>query len=53
VPPAQVSRAVLLDAIKDKILATAELRVVYSRPEGAPDQADPRGAGWRAPAATH
>jgi hypothetical protein len=53
VPPAQVSRAVLLDAIKDKILATAELRVVYSRPEGATDQADPRGPdGGRPPPPT-
>ncbi len=35
VPPAQVSREVLLTAMKDRILATAELEVVYSRPEGA------------------
>lgn len=34
VPPAQVSRDVLLDAIKESTLASAELRVVYSRPEG-------------------
>ena len=37
VPPAQVSRDVLLAAMKDRILATAELHVVYSRPEGATD----------------
>ena len=35
VPPAQVSRDVLLAAMKDQILATAELRLVYSRPETA------------------
>jgi formylglycine-generating enzyme required for sulfatase activity/phosphatidylethanolamine-binding protein (PEBP) family uncharacterized protein len=45
VPAAQVSRDFLLESIKDKILASAELRVVYSRPEGATDQAEPRGAG--------
>lgn len=38
VPPAQVSRDVLLDAIKDRTLASAELQVVYSRPEGATGQ---------------
>ena len=31
VDPSQVSRDVLLAAMKDKILASAELRVVYSR----------------------
>ena len=31
VEPSQVSRDVLLAAMKDKILASAELRVVYSR----------------------
>ncbi len=31
VPPAQVSREVLLAAMKDKTLATAELKVVYTR----------------------
>ena len=35
VPPAQVSREVLLAAMKDTILATAELKVVYTRPDGA------------------
>ena len=35
VPPAQVRREVLLAAMKDSVLATAELRVVYTRPEGA------------------
>ncbi|MCX6929764.1 MAG: hypothetical protein NT154_42105 [Verrucomicrobia bacterium] len=34
VPSAQVSREILLAAMKDTVLATAELRVVYSRPEG-------------------
>ncbi len=38
VPPSQVSRSVLLGAMKGHILATAELRVVYSRPEGAVSQ---------------
>ena len=35
VPPTQVSREVLLAAVKDSLLATAELRVVYSRPAAA------------------
>jgi formylglycine-generating enzyme required for sulfatase activity/phosphatidylethanolamine-binding protein (PEBP) family uncharacterized protein len=35
VPPEQTSREVLLAAMQDHLLATAELRVVYSRPEGA------------------
>jgi Raf kinase inhibitor-like YbhB/YbcL family protein len=35
VPAAQVSRAVLLAAMKGKILASAELKAVYSRPAGA------------------
>lgn len=39
VPLAQVSREVLLAAMKDTILATAELRVVFSRPAGAPSNA--------------
>jgi len=34
VPPAQVTREVLLAAVKDKTLATAELNVVYTRSEG-------------------
>lgn len=43
VPPAQVSRDVLLAAMKEHILATAELHVVYSRPEGAtPNPGDDR-----------
>ncbi len=33
-PPDQVSREVLLDTMKGHILASAELRVVYSRPDG-------------------
>ncbi|HVM61952.1 MAG TPA: hypothetical protein VMV72_13910 [Verrucomicrobiae bacterium] len=37
VPPAQVNREVLLAAMQDRILATAELHVVYSRSvEGSP-----------------
>ena len=35
VPPAEVDRDVLLAAMKDKILATAELKVIYSRPDAA------------------
>jgi formylglycine-generating enzyme required for sulfatase activity/phosphatidylethanolamine-binding protein (PEBP) family uncharacterized protein len=42
VPPAQVSREVLLAAMKDRILATAELHVVYSRPEDAADPGSQR-----------
>ena len=38
VPPVEVNRDVLLAAMKDKILATAELSVVYTRPEGATNQ---------------
>jgi len=42
-PPGQVSRDVLLSAMKGRILASAELRVVYSRTAGAtgipPDEA--------------
>ena len=41
VPPAQVSREVLLEAMKGLILATAELRVVYTRPEGITSQRAP------------
>jgi len=39
VKPEEVSRDVLLAAMKDNILATAELHVVYSRPEGSTDKA--------------
>ena len=35
VKPSEVTRAVLLDAMKDRILASAELKVVYTRPAGA------------------
>jgi len=48
VPALKVSREVLLAAMKDKILASAELKVVYSRPPGATDdagEADRSGAG--------
>jgi len=37
VPPLKVSREVLLSAMKDKIRASAELNVVYSRPPGTTD----------------
>jgi Raf kinase inhibitor-like YbhB/YbcL family protein len=40
VSPDKVNREVLLEAMKDKILASAELRVVYSRPEGSMEKAD-------------
>lgn len=42
VPPEQVSRDVLLAAMKDRVLAAVELKVVYSRPEGSTDQEDGR-----------
>ncbi|MCX6984708.1 MAG: YbhB/YbcL family Raf kinase inhibitor-like protein, partial [Lentisphaerae bacterium] len=42
VNPEQVSREVLLAAMKDKILASVELHVVYSRPEGSTSQGDDR-----------
>ena len=35
VKPSEVTRAVLLDAMRDRTLATAELKVVYTRPAGA------------------
>jgi len=35
VKPSEVSRDMLLAAMRDRILATAEMKVVYSRPEGA------------------
>ncbi len=37
-PPEQVSRDVLLSAMKGRILASAELRVVYSRPDRTKDK---------------
>ena len=42
VPPAQVNRDVLLAAMQDRVLATAELKVVYSRPEGTGQQGSGR-----------
>jgi formylglycine-generating enzyme required for sulfatase activity/phosphatidylethanolamine-binding protein (PEBP) family uncharacterized protein len=45
VPPAEVNREVLLAAMQDKVLATAELSVTYTRPEGASDPDDRRGPG--------
>ncbi|MGA2496383.1 MAG: aryl-sulfate sulfotransferase [Tepidisphaeraceae bacterium] len=42
VRPAQVNRGVLLAAMKDRILAAAELKVVYTRPDGATEQGDNR-----------
>ena len=46
VPSAHVSREVLLAAIKDRMLASAELQVVYTRSGdvGGPDQPDNRDA---------
>lgn len=49
VPPAEVNREVLLAAMKDKILASAELSVVYSRPEGATSQDQGGGPGMNRP----
>ncbi len=40
VSPDKVNREVLLEAMKDKILASAELHVVYSRPEGSVEKAE-------------
>jgi Raf kinase inhibitor-like YbhB/YbcL family protein len=39
VKPSEVNRAALLSAMKDRILATAELKVVYARPDGAAEPA--------------
>lgn len=44
VSPTQVSREVLLAAMKDRTLASAELRVVYSRPGGGDMPSGERGA---------
>jgi formylglycine-generating enzyme required for sulfatase activity/phosphatidylethanolamine-binding protein (PEBP) family uncharacterized protein len=55
VAPAQVSREVLLAAIKDRVLASAELRVVYTRDGVEPSAGDERrqppgrGRGGRGP----
>jgi phosphatidylethanolamine-binding protein (PEBP) family uncharacterized protein/Spy/CpxP family protein refolding chaperone len=46
VPPAQVTREVLLAAMKETVLATAELRVVYTRFEAAAE-----GSGYQEPQA--
>ncbi|MCB1127552.1 MAG: SUMF1/EgtB/PvdO family nonheme iron enzyme, partial [Verrucomicrobiae bacterium] len=43
VAPAEVNRNMLLAAMKDKILATAELSVAYTRPDGATERAERRG----------
>lgn len=45
VSPEKVNREVLLEAMNDKILASAELRVVYSRPEGSTEKADEKRPG--------
>jgi len=45
VPPAEVNREVLLAAMKDKILATAELSVTYTRPEGTTERDERPGPG--------
>ena len=42
VPPGKVNRDVLLTAMKDRILASAELSVIYSRPEGATEKMNDR-----------
>ena len=42
VPAEKVNREVLLEAMKGKTLASSELQVVYSRPEGATPQGDKR-----------
>jgi hypothetical protein len=39
-PPAETNRDVLLAAMKDRVLASAELKVVYTRPDGS-DEAAP------------
>jgi len=49
VPPAEVNREVLLAAMKDKILATAELSVTYTRPEGTTERDERRGLGTDRP----
>jgi len=50
VPPAAVNRAVLLAAIRDSVLATAELKVTYSSKETDRPSADrPPGDGPRPP----
>jgi phosphatidylethanolamine-binding protein (PEBP) family uncharacterized protein len=49
IPPAEVNRDVLLAAMKDKILATAELSVTYTRPEGATERDERRGPGTDRP----
>ncbi|MEI6499497.1 MAG: SUMF1/EgtB/PvdO family nonheme iron enzyme [Armatimonadota bacterium] len=46
VPPAQITRDLLLTAIQDRTLATAQLSVIYTRPDGAIAPA----AGGNAPA---
>jgi hypothetical protein len=38
VPPVRVSREILLAAMKDKTLATAEMKVVYTRSVGIASQ---------------
>jgi phosphatidylethanolamine-binding protein (PEBP) family uncharacterized protein/Spy/CpxP family protein refolding chaperone len=48
IPPAQVSREVLLTAMKGFILATAELKVVYTRQEGATSPGGDRSAAEQA-----
>jgi len=49
VPALKVNREVLLAAMKDKILASAELSVIYSRPEGAASRDESRGPGMDRP----
>ena len=48
VQPSEVSREVLLKAMQNHVLASAELKVVYSRPEGAVSQGASRDQrAWR------
>jgi formylglycine-generating enzyme required for sulfatase activity/phosphatidylethanolamine-binding protein (PEBP) family uncharacterized protein len=45
VPPAEVNREVLLAAMKEQVLATAELSVTYTRPEGGTERDERREPG--------
>jgi formylglycine-generating enzyme required for sulfatase activity/phosphatidylethanolamine-binding protein (PEBP) family uncharacterized protein len=49
VPPRQVDREALLAAIKDRILDSAELQVVYTRMGSDAEERPPRGPGDRPP----
>lgn len=49
VPPSRVNREVLLNSMKDKILARAELSVVYSRPGDRDTSGEGRGSSANQP----